>query len=79
MEHDEVNHPSRYTRGKVECIDALEAAVVGKTPGEAILVSPVIKYLWRYEEKGGVQDLRKAEWYLKRLITLVEGHDRGDI
>ena len=63
-----VNHPSRYTRGKIECIDALESAVVGKSPDEAIYVANIIKYLWRYEEKEPLRSLMSAEWYLKRLI-----------
>lgn len=74
-----VNHPSRYTRGKVECIDALESAVVGKTPDEAIYVANVIKYLWRYEEKEPLRSLMSAEWYLKRLIDKVKAkaEDKG--
>lgn len=63
-----VNHPSRYTRGKIECVDALESAVVGKSPDEAIYVANIIKYLWRYEEKEPLRSLMSAEWYLKRLI-----------
>lgn len=66
--HDDVNHPLRYTKGGVECIDALDAATVGKPPDEAICVANVIKYLWRYEEKDPVRSLESAEWYLKRLI-----------
>ena len=66
--HDDVNHPLRYTKGGVECIDALDAATVGKPPDEAICVANIIKYLWRYEEKEPVRSLESAEWYLKRLI-----------
>ena len=66
--HDDVNHPLRYTKGGVECIDALDAATVGKPPDEAICVANIIKYLWRYEEKDPVRSLESAEWYLKRLI-----------
>lgn len=65
---DDVNHPLRYTKGGVECIDALDAATVGKPPDEAICVANIIKYLWRYEEKEPVRSLESAEWYLKRLI-----------
>lgn len=64
---DKVNHPSHYTAGKVECIDAIESATVNKTGIEAVCVANVIKYLWRYEEKGGIIDVEKAEWYIKRL------------
>lgn len=64
---DNVNHPAHYTAGKVECIDAIEAATVKKTGIEAVCVANIIKYLWRYEEKGGIVDVQKAEWYIKRL------------
>lgn len=65
---DNVNHPQHYTQGGIECIDALKAATVGKTGIEAVCVANVIKYLWRYEEKNGLEDIRKAQWYLERLI-----------
>lgn len=68
----DVNHPLRYTKGDIECIDALEAAVVGKSPDEAICVANVIKYLWRYEEKEPLRSLKSARWYLDRLISKVE-------
>lgn len=64
---DKVN-PSHYKKGSVECIDAIKAAVIGKSGFEGYLVGNVIKYLWRYEDKGGEEDKRKADWYLKKLI-----------
>ena len=67
-EYDNINHPLRYTKGGVECIDAIKAATVGKTGIEAVDVANVIKYLWRYEEKNGLEDVKKAEWYIKHLI-----------
>lgn len=70
-----VNHPTRYTKGKIECIDALDAAVVGKPPDEAICVANVIKYLWRYEEKEPLRSVKSAEWYLKRLISKLEAKE----
>lgn len=71
---DVVNHPSHYTQGGIECIDAITAATVGKTGIEAVCVANVIKYLWRYEEKNGLEDVKKARWYLERLINeLSEG------
>lgn len=65
---DNVNHPSHYCQGGIECIDALKAATVGKTGIEAVCVANVIKYLWRYEEKNGIEDVNKAQWYINRLI-----------
>lgn len=71
--NDVINHPSHYTQGDIECIDAIKAATVGKNGIEAVCVANVIKYLWRYEEKNGVQDCHKARWYLDRLIKELEG------
>lgn len=69
-EPDVVNRPSHYTNGKVECIDAIESATVGKTGIEAVCVANVIKYLWRYEDKNGLEDIKKAQWYLNKLIEV---------
>ena len=63
---DAIN-PGHYKAGKVECIDALEAATVNKQGIEAVCTANAIKYLWRYESKGGLEDVRKARWYLDRL------------
>lgn len=69
---DMVNHPQHYTQGGIECIDALKAATVGKRGIEAVCVANVIKYLWRYEEKNGIEDVRKAKWYIERLLMELE-------
>ena len=68
---DNVNHPAHYTQGAVECIDALKASM---TREEFIgyLKGCQMKYVWRYRMKGGVEDLRKARWYLDRLIAEVD-------
>lgn len=71
--HDNINHPLRYTKGDIECIDAIKAATVGKTGIEAVDVGHVIRYLWRYEEKDGLESVKKAEWYIKHLINELEG------
>lgn len=69
---DVVNHPSHYTKGNIECIDAIESATTGKSGIEAVCVANVIKYLWRYEEKNGLEDVKKAKWYLNKLISELE-------
>lgn len=69
---DNVNHPSHYTQGGVECIDAITAATVKKTGIEAVCTANIIKYLWRYELKNGLEDVKKAQWYLNRLIAGLE-------
>jgi hypothetical protein len=63
---DNVNHPPHYNQGGIECIDAIKAAT-----GSGFVkycTGNVIKYLWRYDLKGGVEDLKKAAWYLDRAI-----------
>lgn len=64
---DMVNKPPHY-QGKVECIDALEAATEGLNGIEAVCTANAIKYLWRWKRKNGIEDLRKAHWYIERLI-----------
>jgi hypothetical protein len=64
---DPVNHPDHYTAGNIECIDAIQAALtpeqfIGYCRGNAI------KYIWRADRKGGIQDIQKAIWYLNRAI-----------
>lgn len=65
---DNVNHPSHYTQGGVECIDALAAATNGLNGIEAVCTANAIKYLWRWKRKNGVTDLRKCLWYVNHLI-----------
>ena len=65
---DMVNHPPHYNKGGVECIDAIMAATNHNKEG--YLQGNVMKYVWRYDYKGGLEDLQKAEWYLKKLIEV---------
>lgn len=69
---DAVNHPSHYTQGGIECIDAIEAAVTGLSGMEALLVGQIIKYVWRYKDKNGLEDIEKAAFYLNRLKVLLK-------
>ena len=64
---DLVNHPPHYTQGDIECIDAIRAAL-GREGFIAYCRGNAIKYLWRCNHKGGVEDLQKAVWYLERSI-----------
>lgn len=66
---DNVNHPSHYTQGGVECIDALAAATINLQGIEAVCTANAIKYLWRWKQKNGVEDLKKAKWYIDKLIS----------
>jgi hypothetical protein len=62
-------NPSYYKSGKVECIDALEAATINLKGLDAVCTANAIKYMWRWKEKNGVEDLKKAMWYIEKLIT----------
>ena len=64
---DKVNHPSHYTQGKVECIDAIESATTNLIGIVAVCVANVIKYVWRFALKNGIEDLDKADYYLQKL------------
>lgn len=75
VRQDMINHPIHYTQGKVECIDALESATIGKSGIEAVCVANVIKYLWRYEEKNGIEDVKKSQFYLNRLLATLENNN----
>lgn len=66
--NDMVNHPTHYTGGKIECINALESAVTDLIGIEAVCTANAIKYLWRWKHKNGKQDLQKAVWYINKLM-----------
>ena len=71
MKNDNVNKPKHYTQGKVECIDAIESATLGLVGIIAVCVANVIKYVWRFALKNGVEDLDKADYYLQKLRRTV--------
>lgn len=75
-EVDNVNHPEHYTSGKIECIDALESATIGKSGIEAVCTANIIKYLWRYESKNGIEDVKKAQWYMNKLIEVLKNENK---
>ena len=69
---DVVNHPSHYKSGGIEAIEGIEASM-GPEAYAGYLKGNIMKYMWRYERKGKpIEDLKKARWYLDRLIGLRE-------
>lgn len=72
---NQVNHPTHYNQGDIECIDGIESAIINLRGIEAFCTGNSIKYLWRWKDKGGVKDLEKAKWYIDRLITGLEKHE----
>tara|TARA_R110000868_G_scaffold55541_9_gene172739 strand:+ start:600 stop:878 length:279 start_codon:yes stop_codon:yes gene_type:complete len=79
MTADLVNHPPHYTHSDIECIDAIRAALGTEMNFMCYCQGTAIKYLWRYRHKGGAEDLKKASWYLDRMIksfdVIMAGHD----
>ena len=68
---DNVNHPKHYTTGEIECIAYIEDKL---TPEEfrGYIKGNVIKYITRERNKGGDEDLKKAKWYIDRLIEKLQ-------
>jgi hypothetical protein len=63
---DPVNSPKHYTQGDMEVITAIEGLALDYHQGN------VLKYVSRYRYKNGIEDLRKAKWYIDRLIYIEE-------
>lgn len=63
---DNVNHPKHYNShpSGVECITVVEHM--------SFNIGNAIKYLWRFESKNGVEDLKKAAWYVEREIQRLQ-------
>ena len=73
--NNNVNSPSHYNSGSVECIEAIEAML---SPEEFIgyLRGNSLKYRWRFRYKGEpIEDLHKANWYEERLLNFMEGDE----
>ena len=68
---DNVNHPKHYTEGKIECIDYIEDKLTDEEY-RGYIKGNVLKYITREKHKNGDEDLRKAKWYLDRLVSRLE-------
>lgn len=71
---DNVNRPSHYCKGGLECIDIIKAQL-GQRQYIGYLYGNVLKYMWRWQDKNGVEDLRKAAHYLEWLIKEEQEHE----
>lgn len=72
-----VSHPSHYQSEKgIEVIDVMEAFTSDLTGIEAIDTAQVLKYICRWKNKNGIQDLNKAMWYLTHLINHVKNNEK---
>ena len=72
---DVVNHPSHYTSGKIEVIRIIEDQLTDEEY-RGYIKGQVIKYITRESRKNGLEDLKKAAWYLNRLIKRLEKQQR---
>lgn len=76
----QVEHPSHYNAGSIECIDALDSMMDSYSDVHPKLASyawQVVKYVWRAPIKGNMlRDLRKADFYLDRLIRKIEDNEK---
>ena len=68
--YDPVDKPEHYNSGGIEAIDAIMAAT--NELSEGYLQGNVLKYVWRYRYKNQAEDLKKARWYLNKLIEIYD-------
>ena len=75
---DNVNHPKHYEGStSIECIEAM-IIVFGKQAVYDFCKCNAFKYLWRYKDKNGIEDLNKADWYYEKAMTLRKGNNEKD-
>lgn len=67
---DMVNHPEHYNQSGIECITVISASLGDGF--SAYCKGNIMKYLWRYQHKNGLEDLKKAQWYLNKMIDFLE-------
>lgn len=74
---DNVEHPAHYTSGGIECIEAIKASM-NADGFQDYCKGNIIKYIWRWRKKGGVEDLKKAQVYLGWLIQSADNKESED-
>ena len=75
---DNVTHPQHYCQGGIECIKAIEAAM-SPEGFQDYCKGNVMKYIWRWRDKAGVEDLEKARVYLDWLIESAKANDISNL
>lgn len=73
---EKVNHPNHYTQGGMEVIDVIDAFTQECSGLESFYVGNIIKYVCRFKKKNGIEDLKKAQWYLSRLVEKEEQNEQ---
>ena len=71
MSQDNVNHPSHYESGQFECIEVM-LETQGKEAVMDFCLCNAFKYLYRHKRKNGIEDIKKAKWYIDKYIELSE-------
>lgn len=72
---ENVNHPDHYNQGNIEAIDVIEEFTKDLNGVEAFCIGNAIKYLCRWSYKNGIEDLKKANWYINKVIKLKENEE----
>ena len=75
---DIVENPSHYFKGGMWCEKAIQAITSNLTGFEAVCVANIVKYLWRYKTKNGLEDIRKARKYTDMLINYILGEEKKE-
>lgn len=68
---DVVNHPTHYEAGNFECIDVM-LETQGSESVKSFCLCNAFKYIYRAKRKNGLEDIKKADWYLQKYIELSE-------
>jgi hypothetical protein len=71
---DFVNHPPQYNTGKFESIDVM-VETQGVEAVKDFCVCNAFKYIYRHKNKNGLEDIKKAIWYLNKYVELEDGND----
>lgn len=73
---DIVNYPSHYETGKFECIEVM-TETLGADAVKDFCICNAFKYLYRFKRKNGIEDVKKAKWYINKYLEMTEGEDNA--
>lgn len=73
-EHDVVNHPNHYQTGKYNCIEVMEEAL-GKEVVKDFCLCNAFKYIYRHKRKNGLEDIKKAQYYINKYVEIEESEN----
>lgn len=74
---DPVNHPAHYETGKFECFDVM-LECLGQEVVLDFCIGNAFKYLYRHRNKNGIEDVKKAQWYINKWIQIIEELNNED-